>query len=70
MRQVTAYEKEQNIKEQEEQRNSPILASLPADKTYEDKQLRECVEKYLRTLDLIAIPSWVIKNWIKEVQPV
>jgi len=62
MRQVTAYEKELNLKEQEEQRNSPILASLPADKTYEDKQLRESVEKYLRTYDLIAIPARILRE--------
>ena len=70
MRQVTAYEKELNLKEKENRRNSPILASIPADKTHEDKQLRESVEEYLRTFDLIAIPSCVIKNWKKEFQSV
>ena len=65
MRQVTAYEKEQSLKEQEERYNSPILASLPADKTYEDKQLRESVEKYLRTFDLVAIPVQVLREYNK-----
>ena len=65
MRQVTVNEKELNLKEQEERRNSPVLASLPADKTYEDKQLRECVEKYLRTFDLVAIPVQVLREYNK-----
>ena len=68
MRQITANEREQNLKEQEERRNSRILASLPTDKTYEDKQWRESVEKYLCAFDLIAIPTQVLRDWQKEFQ--
>ena len=66
MRQVTANEREQNLKEQEKRRNSRILLSLPTEKTNEDKQWREIVEKFLCTFDLIAIPTQVLRDWQKE----
>jgi len=67
MRQIMEYEKELKRKEQEERRNSPILAYLPADRTYEDKQWRQSVEKYLRAFDLIAIPIQVIRDMKNKV---
>jgi hypothetical protein len=66
MRQITAFEKEQCLKEQEKRRNSRILVSLPAEKTNEEKQWRESVEKYLCVFDLIAIPTQVLRDWKKE----
>jgi hypothetical protein len=66
MRQITSLEKDMRQIEREERRNSPIIAYLPPDKTYEEKQWRESVEKYLRTFDLIAIPIGILKNCKNE----
>ena len=62
MRQITAYEKELAYKEREEKLNSPILVSMPADNSSENKQWRESVENYLRTFDLVAIPASILRD--------